>query len=224
MTIQTENLYAITSGIAPTSMVGAGAMGLTAGATGTGVRTGDGTPGTSKKVGDDTSAEIPPETPEDGTSGDGTSRTSKETPRAAMTGTPKIPTEIPAETPKTTPKKPDAPKVPVKPADTKKKPTKRELAKVKVLNDAEQQLEMLKEENYKRLFDKNNPIYTREYNTTPTVYGKKASINRCYITNGCNINGNVSNSILGRNVIVEEGAVINNSIILVYLYLIIVFV
>ena len=86
-------------------------------------------------------------------------------------------------------------------------------------NYIEYSLEMLNEENYKMLFDKNNPIYTREYNTTPTVYGKKANINRCYITNGCNINGSVSNSILGRNVIVEEGAVINNSIIFSYAHI-----
>ena len=80
-------------------------------------------------------------------------------------------------------------------------------------------LEMLNPESYKQLFDANNPIHTKEYNTTPTVYGKKASVNRCYITNGCNINGNVSNSILGRNVIIEEGAVVNNSIVFSYAHI-----
>ena len=74
-------------------------------------------------------------------------------------------------------------------------------------------LEMLKPENYKLLFDENNPIYTREYNTTPSLHGKYSSVNNCYITNGCIINGKVSNSILGRNVVIEKGAVISNSII-----------
>lgn len=80
-------------------------------------------------------------------------------------------------------------------------------------NYIEYSLEMLNSDKYDVLFDKNTPIYTREYNTTPTIYGKKANVNRCYITNGCKINGTVSNSILGRNVVVEEGAVVNNSII-----------
>lgn len=80
-------------------------------------------------------------------------------------------------------------------------------------------LEMLKPENYKALFDENNPVYTREYNTTPTIYGKKANVNRCYITNGCKIDGHVSNSILGRNVIIEEGATVNNSIIFSYAHI-----
>lgn len=80
-------------------------------------------------------------------------------------------------------------------------------------NYIEYSLEMLNTDKHDSLFDKNKPIYTREYNTTPTIYGKRANVNRCYITNGCKIDGTISNSILGRNVVVEEGAVINNSII-----------
>lgn len=82
-----------------------------------------------------------------------------------------------------------------------------------VENYIEYSLEMLNKDKYDLLFDENNPIYTREYNTTPTIYGKSSKVNRCYITNGCKINGSISNSILGRNVIVEEGAIVNNSII-----------
>ncbi len=74
-------------------------------------------------------------------------------------------------------------------------------------------LEMLEPENYKKLFNKENPIYTRGYNTPPTVYGKNSSIKRCFVSNGCKIHGKVSNSIIGRNVIIEKDAVINNSII-----------
>ena len=82
-----------------------------------------------------------------------------------------------------------------------------------VENYIEYSLEMLNKDKYDLLFDENNPIYTREYNTTPTIYGKSSKVNRCYITNGCKINGSISNSILGRNVIIEEGAIVNNSII-----------
>lgn len=88
-----------------------------------------------------------------------------------------------------------------------------------VENYIEYSLEMLKPENYKLLFDQNNPIYTREYNTTPAVYGKKADIKSCYIATGCNINGAVTNSIIGRNVIIEEGAVVKNSIIFSYAHI-----
>jgi len=74
-------------------------------------------------------------------------------------------------------------------------------------------LECLNPDIYKKLFNENSPIYTRGYNTPPTIYGKNAKVNRCYIANGCNINGNVSNSILGRNVIIDKGVTITNSII-----------
>jgi len=86
-------------------------------------------------------------------------------------------------------------------------------------NYIEYSLEMLNQENYKKLFDEHNPIYTREYNTTPSVYGKNDSVNRCYITNGCKINGTVNNSIIGRNVIIDEGAVVNNSIVFSYAHI-----
>lgn len=74
-------------------------------------------------------------------------------------------------------------------------------------------LEMLEPENYEKLFNDKSTIYTRGYNTPPTIYGKDSSVKKCYVANGCNINGTVSNSILGRNVTVEKGAVVSNSII-----------
>ena len=86
-------------------------------------------------------------------------------------------------------------------------------------NYVEYSLDMLNEEHYKNLFDEHNPIYTRGYNTTPTIYGTKSDVQRCFIANGCHINGKVTNSILGRNVIVDEGATINNSIIFSYAHI-----
>ena len=77
----------------------------------------------------------------------------------------------------------------------------------------EYSLEMLEPENYKKLFDINHPVYTKGYNTIPTVYGPNSSVNRCFVANGCNVNGKVSNSILGRSVVIEKDVVINNSII-----------
>ena len=80
-------------------------------------------------------------------------------------------------------------------------------------NYVDYSLEMLDQENYKKLFDSNNTIYTRGYNTPPTIYKKNSNVKKSYIANGCNIDGTIKNSILGRNVIVEKGAIINNSII-----------
>lgn len=74
-------------------------------------------------------------------------------------------------------------------------------------------LEMLDEKKYSALFNENNPIYTRGYNTSPTLYKSNASVNRCYVANGCSIDGKITNSILGRNVVVEKNVIINNSII-----------
>lgn len=75
-------------------------------------------------------------------------------------------------------------------------------------------LEMLEPANYKELFGNiNAPIYTRGYNTPPTIYRKNAQVERCFIANGCNINGKVFNSIIGRNVTIDKDAVVTNSII-----------
>lgn len=81
-------------------------------------------------------------------------------------------------------------------------------------NYVDYSLEMLDPDNYNKLFgDTDSPIYTRGYNTPPTVYGEKACVDRCFIANGCKIEGKVSNSIIGRNVVVDKGATVTNSII-----------
>ena len=76
----------------------------------------------------------------------------------------------------------------------------------------EYSFEMLQQENYMQLFD-NNPIYTKDRNTAPTIYGDDASVQNCFIADGCNLNGKISNSIIGRSVIIEKDAIVNNCII-----------
>lgn len=81
-------------------------------------------------------------------------------------------------------------------------------------NYVDYSLEMLEPKNYEELFGNSNaPIYTRGYNTPPTVYGKDAQVERCFIANGCAIQGKVSNSIIGRNVKIDKDAIVTNSII-----------
>ena len=64
-----------------------------------------------------------------------------------------------------------------------------------------------------RLFKPDWPIYTTTHNTPPALYGEHAIVSNSFIANGCVIKGKVKNSILSRDVVVEEGAVVENCII-----------
>jgi glucose-1-phosphate adenylyltransferase len=75
-------------------------------------------------------------------------------------------------------------------------------------------LELLNLEVLAQLFKENWPIYTRTYDTPPAKYGPKAKIVNSYVANGSLVLGTVKNSIIGRDVVVEEGASVENSIIM----------
>lgn len=66
----------------------------------------------------------------------------------------------------------------------------------------------------KELFSSENPIYTKSKDRAPAKYGEDAIIENSFISDGCNINGMVVNSILSRGVKVAKGAVVKNSIIM----------
>jgi glucose-1-phosphate adenylyltransferase len=74
-------------------------------------------------------------------------------------------------------------------------------------------LELLDYQKRRQLFIDNWPIYTITHDTPPSKYGVNAKVNNSFIANGAQVNGTVNNSIISRQVIVEEGAKINNSII-----------
>lgn len=59
-----------------------------------------------------------------------------------------------------------------------------------------------------------NRIHTKIIDNPPTRYGSHAYIKNSLISSGCEIDGEVENSVLSRGVIVERGAKIKNSIIL----------
>ena len=63
------------------------------------------------------------------------------------------------------------------------------------------------------MFQENWPIHTRTYDTPPTLYHEETSIQNAYVANGCDIQGTVINSIIGRNVRIKKGAVVKDSII-----------
>lgn len=75
-------------------------------------------------------------------------------------------------------------------------------------------LELLDANVTKDLFIPEWPIYTRTYDTPPAKYGENAKVNNCFVANGALIDGKVTNCVVGRDVVIEKGVVIKNSIIL----------
>jgi len=58
------------------------------------------------------------------------------------------------------------------------------------------------------------PVFTKIKDEPPTLYTKGSSVSNSLIADGCKIKGCVKNSLLGRYVDIEEGAVVEDSIIL----------
>ena len=64
------------------------------------------------------------------------------------------------------------------------------------------------------LFDPEWPIYTRTNDSCPTHYYETAQIRNSVVSNGCQVEGTIENSILGRGCIIHKNAVIKNSVVL----------
>lgn len=75
-------------------------------------------------------------------------------------------------------------------------------------------MEILDPANQKDLFPKERPVYTKVKSSVPTFYGFEAAAENSLIADGCVINGTVKNSILFRGVTIEEGAVVENCILM----------
>ena len=66
----------------------------------------------------------------------------------------------------------------------------------------------------KQLFEvKNRPIYTKVRNSAPTYYSPEAKVKNSLIADGCEIFGEVENSILFRGTKIGKGSVVKNSIL-----------
>ncbi len=77
-------------------------------------------------------------------------------------------------------------------------------------------MQLAKDENVRKaLFDApKRPILTRVRNSSPTLYRHHARVRSGLIADGCEIDGEVENSILFRGVKIGRGAVVRNSILL----------
>lgn len=74
-------------------------------------------------------------------------------------------------------------------------------------------MSLLDNENRKELFG-DRSVFTKIRDSAPTKYGNGAIIKNSMIADGCEIEGEVENSIIFRNVKVARGAVVKNSIVM----------
>lgn len=70
------------------------------------------------------------------------------------------------------------------------------------------------EEVQNSLFKPEAPIYTKVRDEIPTYYGENSCICECIIADGCVINGQVEQTVLFRDVKVEDGAKIVGSVVM----------
>lgn len=64
------------------------------------------------------------------------------------------------------------------------------------------------------LFYYNHPVYTKVRDRVPSYYGEQSNIDNCIVADGCMLEGDVSNSVLFRQVTVKENAVIDNCLVM----------
>lgn len=78
----------------------------------------------------------------------------------------------------------------------------------------EANMQIKKEKELTRLINEDWPIYTMTNDSCPTLYKEGAKVSGSIIANGCQIEGTVINSVIGRNVVIKQGAVVKDSVVL----------
>ena len=77
----------------------------------------------------------------------------------------------------------------------------------------ENSLALIQKEIRQDIFDGRHPIYTKVRFRVPTYYGESSAIDNALIADGCMLEGNVKNSVLFRNVVVDKDAEVEDCII-----------
>lgn len=75
-------------------------------------------------------------------------------------------------------------------------------------------MSLLRDDVRARLFPARMPVYTKVRDCCPAVYGLHSEVSGSLVADGSRVDGTVRNSILFRDVQVEEGAVVENSIVM----------
>lgn len=78
----------------------------------------------------------------------------------------------------------------------------------------EANMSLLDKENRHSLFKAEKPIYTKNRDDVPAIYGLNAQVKNSLVTDGCVIEGTVENCLLSHGVHIGKGAVVKNSIIM----------
>ncbi len=73
---------------------------------------------------------------------------------------------------------------------------------------------MIEKKNNEALFWSGNPVYTKVKDEAPTYYSSGCIVNNCIISDGCMIQGSVTDSMLFRGVTVSGQAKLKNCIVL----------
>ncbi len=75
-------------------------------------------------------------------------------------------------------------------------------------------MDMLNMDIYTQLFNNERPIFTKVKDEPSTIYRENSNVKNSLVANGCDVEGEVVNSIIFRDVHIEEGTKISNSIIM----------
>lgn len=75
-------------------------------------------------------------------------------------------------------------------------------------------MDLIKDDVRRELFLSGIEILTRVKDSVPTFYTATANVKSSVFADGCIVKGSVINSVISRDVIIEEGAVVENSIIM----------
>ncbi|MDO4183401.1 MAG: glucose-1-phosphate adenylyltransferase subunit GlgD [Coriobacteriia bacterium] len=75
-------------------------------------------------------------------------------------------------------------------------------------------MDMLNPDISSELFPADRSVKTKTHDTSPAKHEVGSKVSNALISAGCRIYGEVTNSVLGRNVIIEPGAQVSNSIIM----------
>ena len=75
-------------------------------------------------------------------------------------------------------------------------------------------LALIRKEVRHDLFHYNHPVYTKVRDRVPCYYGENCAVRDCIVADGCMLEGQVSNSILFRQVTIGEGTHVEDSLIM----------
>ncbi len=78
----------------------------------------------------------------------------------------------------------------------------------------EANMDLLGERPALSLSDPNHKIYSRNEPLPPTFVGNTAEVENSILTTGCEVYGKVVNSVIGAGVVIEEGALVQNSVLM----------